>query len=138
MTAATTPDEFLAAKKPHEVTVPIALDGDETVEFTFEALGKTAYRDLLLEHPPTEKQRQEFRTEQRRLGVPQHALKRLEFNPDEFPPVLLSAACTSHKWTTEDWARVLDNENLNAVEAAALVEAAIKAQVTRRTIPPEA
>ena len=33
MTAATTPDEFLAAKKPHEVTVPIALDGDETVEF---------------------------------------------------------------------------------------------------------
>ncbi len=138
MTApAATPDDFLAAKKPHTVIVPVDL-GDDTVEFTFVAIGRVPYRDLLADHPATPEQQREAREEQKKAGTPPHKVERLAFNPDTFPAALLAETCTSHTWDADGWQRVLDSDRLNEAEAQSLIGGALAAQTRRKVIDPEA
>lgn len=54
------------------------------VTFTFQAMGRSAYRRLMLEHPPT-------REQQETAG--EFGVGRLEHNNDTYPPALLKACC---------------------------------------------
>lgn len=138
MTApAATPDDFLAAKKPHSETVVIDL-GDDVVEFTFVAIGRVPYRDLIAAHPATPEQQREARTEQKDAGTPPHKIEKLGWNPDTFPAALLAECCTSHQWDADGWRRVLDDERLNIAEAQSLISGALAAQARRKVIDPEA
>jgi hypothetical protein len=56
--------------------------------FTFKAVGRKAWTDLLAAHPPTKEQRA--------------AEPRLDNNPDTFPPAAIAASCTSPKMTVAD------------------------------------
>jgi hypothetical protein len=55
------------------------------VEFTFRALGRRAYSDLLAAHAPTDEQQQE---------AAGHGIS-LDWNPETFPPALAAASCSA-------------------------------------------
>ncbi len=58
---------------------------EETVTFTFRDIGRKAYDALVAEHPPTKEQKDDYKA--------QDGPGNLGFNPETFPPALISACC---------------------------------------------
>lgn len=56
---------------------------DETVSFTFRDIGRKRYDELVAAHPPTQEQKDDYKA--------QDGPGNLTFNPDTFPPALISA-----------------------------------------------
>jgi len=87
----------LLKKPPRTATVEVTVDGGKAT-MLFRALGAKAYDDLLAEHPPTKKDKEDG-------GV---------WNGDTFPPALIAASSMDPKisveeatevWTSPDWSR---------------------------------
>lgn len=73
---------------------------DSEVEFRFRALGRRRYNELLADHPPTDKQKQE--------AADADAV--LAYNPDTFPPLLLAASCVEPTdMDVDDWSDIWEN-----------------------------
>lgn len=67
--------------------------------FTFQALARGAARELIAEHPATEDQQKNAAAEGRRL----------QWNPDTYPPALIAASCISPAgFTLEDATEIWD------------------------------
>lgn len=66
--------------------------------FTFEALSRGTARELVAEHPATEDQQKEAAAEGRRL----------QWNPDTYPPALIAASCITPRLTVEDAVEIWD------------------------------
>lgn len=84
---------------------------DATVEFVFQHLGRTAWTDLLAEHPPTDEQKA--------------ANPRLDNNPETFPYAAMAASCIAPENATADSFRDLEEritaESWDQMWAATLV-----------------
>lgn len=87
----------LLKKPPRTATVEVTVDGGKAT-MLFRALGAKAYDDLLAEHPPTKKDKEDG-------GV---------WNGETFPPALIAASSLDPKisadeatevWTSPDWSR---------------------------------
>lgn len=131
--------DLLARKRPRTVDFTLVMDDDtgETVTFRFVAMGRTEFRDFLLDpvNQPTPAQVAEHRRLQRERKVPKHLQEPLDNNPDEFPRRYLARVCESHRMTPDEWGEFLDT--LNDAEHRDLLGAALSAQGTRGRVDPE-
>lgn len=94
------------------------------VEFVFAGIGRRAYTDLRLKHPPTDEQKSE--AEEQGLTA--------EFNSDTFPPALLAASCVEPTGTSLDWwARKYDEWTVGQVSR--IWSACLAAQVGVAEVP---
>lgn len=99
---------------------------ENSVLFTFKAIGRKNYEKLVSKHPPTNKQKEEVEDAG---GDP----KLVFWNTDTFPPALIAASCVSPEMTPEQ-AKVLweDDENWNSAELSEIFNAALMANTTRK------
>ncbi len=116
--------DILAGKKPTTRSVVIDLDDGEKVTFTFQSIGRVAYRDLLLAHPATGEQRREFEKAQKTAGTPPHLVSRLPFNSDTYPPALIAACCVTPAMTVDEATELWQSEAWGEGELMALLTAA--------------
>lgn len=89
--------EQLLAKPPRTVSVEVSV-GDAKASMLFRALGSKAYDDLIAEHPPSKKDKEDG-------GV---------WNSTTFPPALIAESSVEPKingdeamkiWESPDWSR---------------------------------
>lgn len=88
----------------------------------FESIGRTAYDDMVSEHPPTEEQRAEM----------EEAGAVVEWNPDTFPPALVHASMVEPDLTDKQFAEIWDvwsNADLSQMFALAM-----RLNTTRRLV----
>lgn len=109
------PADDVAALEAAKDTAQAVLD-DETMWFTFQAIGRNALARLTDAHPPTDEQVEEAAAEER--GRP-------DYDPATFAPALLAAACIAPALTVEDFEGVYASEAWNDDERGALFAAAL-------------
>lgn len=117
-------DEVLARKKPLMQTLSVKLDvteGDEAVDFTFRALGRKAWRELVDANQPTDDQQQQFLDRQAQLGVPERKREMLWYDPDKFPPVALAASLVDPTATVEQAKAMWDSGQFSEGELARML-----------------
>lgn len=88
---------------------------ESAVEFTFKALSKVRYAELIRQYPPTEQQKADFAEQAASAGLPKSQQTGLRYDFDAFPPALvevclidpaLEAGTVAGWWESDDW-----NEN---------------------------
>lgn len=95
------------------------------VEFTFQAVGRRQWSDLLAQHPPTPEQLAEARAADQ--SPP-------EFNPETFPAAAVAASCTSPEGMTADKAqRIFDGWAI--AQTGAIWSACLAANIGSVDIP---
>lgn len=72
---------------------------EESVSFTFKDIGRRAFDQLIMDHPPSKAQKD--RHAEMGGGL-------LEYDIDTFPPALIAATCADPKMTIEDAERIFD------------------------------
>lgn len=95
-----------------------------TVEFVFQALGRTELEDLMAEHKPTRAQQDALRATLKEQGLP--PTERLAYNSETFPPALLAAAAVSPTMTLEEAGQLWNHPDVSRGEAGALLGAAFQ------------
>lgn len=131
--------DVLAKKSRATLSVTLKLAADEDVTFTFEALPKVEFRDLLNAHRPTKAQQQDYKRQAAAMGVLPHKAGELTYNPDTFPPALFAACCASHPMDIEEATALWTAENFSTGELEALLGCAIAVQSKAPQAPdPEA
>lgn len=120
-------DEVLARKKPLRQTLNVRLDvdSDETVDFTFQALGRKAWRELVDAYPPTEEQQAEADRLQADAGVPERKRERLWYDADQFPVPLLAASIVEPACTIESVQAMWDGDSFADGELERMLTVAI-------------
>lgn len=98
---------------------------EATVTFTFRSLGRTAFEELLDEHPPTKQQNEKAR----RKGEDP-----MQFNPDTFPQALVAACIVEPDLSYDEVKQLFDDANWNTAELTALWEAAFTVNQQRRVV----
>lgn len=88
--------------------------------FTFQAIGRRAWRELLAQHPPTAAQLE--------LDAG------LEYDPDTFPAAAIAAACVEPEGVTADAMAELE-ERLSIGQFGRLWTACLAANVQERATP---
>ena len=96
------------------------LIADARVPFTFRALGRKAYNDLLAAHKPK--------------GGDKEAA-RLGFDPDTFPPALIAASSLDPMLSIEDADTIWHGDDWSDAEATMLWNAAFEANRKVRDVP---
>lgn len=76
---------------------------DNTVVMKFRSPGRKKYEDLLLEHPPTEEQQEQYKA----MYGPE---ARAPYDSDTFGPALVALCCAEPKMTVEQVAILFDGE----------------------------
>lgn len=80
-------------KKAEQAALPA------TAIFRFESIGRAAYAELLRAHPPTPSQEKDYKEKLKARSKP---LEPLPYNPETFPPALLSACCVVPRLSPAD------------------------------------
>lgn len=93
---------------------------ESEVDFTFKGIGNTAFNDLLKKHRPTQTQIKDIRRE---LG---NNKANLDYNPDTFPPVLISASLVSPAMTLEEAQDMFEDPEWNLAELTKMFRAALE------------
>lgn len=108
---------------------------DTTVVFKQRAIPQKVLRKLMLDHPPTEDQKAEFKAELAKTERPEGALEtELPYNTDTYPPALLEKTLVEPKmsadeisdqiWNNDEWSesekQVLFNQALELINRAPL------------------
>ncbi len=108
-----------------------AAEAGAVATFSFRAIGRKAYEQLIEEHPATEEQQREARERGANAGLaPQ--LSRLHWNADTFPPALIAAASCDPKISHEEaWEMFHVSEDWNEGELTTLFVTARSAQEAR-------
>lgn len=91
---------------------------EDAEEFTFQALGRARFKEILATHPPTEAQWEQHREAAKSnpfLAAP-------ECDYEAVAPILIAECCISHDFTVEGAAKLWDE--LSDAEASKLFEAA--------------
>jgi hypothetical protein len=117
-------EEILARKKPLMQTLSVKLDvteGDESVDFTFKALGRKAWRDLVDGHQPDDDQQQQYLERQTQLGVPERKREMLWYNPDTFPAAAIAASLVEPTATVEQAQAMWDSGQFSEAELARIM-----------------
>lgn len=96
-----------------------------SVEFVFRSLGRRKFEDLMVEHPPTDKQRRV--TKERGWDPP-------EFNKDTFPPALVFACLQSPEMTYEEVIEIFESDDWSGAETTALFLSCMDACSNRREV----
>jgi hypothetical protein len=102
-------------KKKPVVTKHVTLivtndDGEnEEVSLKFKAIGNTRYDQLVIDHPPTSRQKKDGHS----------------YNMTTFAPALLAVTCAEPKMSEEDWTEIFESEEWNRGELANLFMQAV-------------
>lgn len=96
----------------------------DALKFEFTSIGRPEYRKLLMEHPPSDEQKEEVR---KAGGDPDL----LQWDPDSFPPRLVSESCTNPKMTKAQAQKIWKSKKWNVAELDALFQGALNANVQR-------
>lgn len=98
-----------------------------SIEFVFRAIGRKAYEDLILEHPPTPAQQ----AKAKKLGQEGYS-----WNPDTFPPALIAASMMGPTLLSpqEVLDQIWDNPAWSGPETVLLFGAAIGANESFRQL----
>ena len=97
----------------------VAASQDSIVVFTFKSIGRENYDDLILEHPPTKKQKEEGS----------------DFNTDTFPPILVAASCVEPEMTVEEANQMFASDSWNGAELRDLFFGALGVNTETGDIP---
>ncbi len=89
--------------------------------FTFKSIGRPNYDDLVSEHKPTDTQKK--------------AEPGAEFNPDTFPPALVSASCFNPEIPIEFAVKMFSSPDWNGAELRLLFFGALEANTETGDIP---
>ena len=92
-------------------------------DFSFESIGRQAYEELQRVHAPSKKQVDDFKEELGKLGLPKTST--LQYNPDKFPPALISSCSLSPKMTFQQAERLWNSTSFTRAELAKLFQAAV-------------
>lgn len=93
--------------------------GDTLEVFTFKSIGRFSYDELVAEHPPSKDQKKDGS----------------DFNPDTFPPALVSASCVEPEISIEDAVKIFASPEWNGAELRKLFFAALDANTETGEIP---
>jgi hypothetical protein len=96
-----------------------------SVEVIFRSIGRPKFEKLKREHPPTEAQKAEFKTE---YGVD------AEYNPDTFSAALIAASCVQPEMTPQQVQSLADDHDWNAGEIQHLFQLALQVNTQRRAV----
>lgn len=99
---------------------------DVTVAFKFRSIGRAAFEELLLAHPPTRDQKDDAKKQ----GVE----GRLTYNVETFPIALVSAASVEPKLEEVDVKELWDSPEWNQAELMQLFDAALSCNTQRRVL----
>lgn len=100
------------------------IDEEAVVSFTFKSIGREAYDSMLDFHKATKDQRDEARA----------AGAQATFNPDTFPPALVSASLAEPKLTVDEVEQLWKDPNWNAAELGLLFNTALEVNSSRRVV----
>jgi len=89
------------------------------VTFTFRSIGRFNYDELVQQHPPTEAQK--------KLGG--------DFNPDTFPPALVSVACIKPEIPIEAAKEIFSSPDWNGAELLLMFNGALSVNTETGDIP---
>lgn len=98
---------------------------EATVELRFRSIGRQAYENLILEHPPTEKNKREAK----RLGIPEPT-----FNPDTFPPAIIAASLVEPEMSEESVEELFNSESYNRTELGLITHAALEVNNSAKVV----
>lgn len=101
--------EQLLAKKPVEKVFTVRLDGQETADVLFRAIGADEYDKLLTKHPPKPADKAEGAT----------------FNLETFAPALLAVVCVEPNATEAQWSDLWHASEWNRGELTDLFYGAV-------------
>ena len=111
----TDPDEAeLEAARARVEEAKAALD-EVTVVMTFRSVGRKAYDDLVMAHPPTDEQKE----------------MDYSYNPETFTPAIIAASCVEPDLTLEEATAIFDE--WNGSEISQLFLTALEVNTARRT-----
>ena len=97
---------------------------ETTREFKFRSLGRTTYRRLVAEHPPTDEDHTAARIESGDMNA------RASWNRETFFPALVQAASCGPQLTAAEVAEIFESPDWSDGEVALLVEGAVQAQIS--------
>lgn len=123
-------DNVIAKAELEEITEKVlALEAqlDEvTVSFKFRSVGRAAFEELLLAHPPTKDQKDDAKKQ----GVE----GRLSYNVETFPICLVAAASAEPKLSDEEVKELWHSDQWNQAELMQLFDAALSCNTQRRVL----
>lgn len=116
-------DELVSATEAFDAAKAVVQESSQ--EFTFKAIGRRAYEDLMMDHLPTADQV----VKAKKAGGGEPA-----FNPDTFPPALILASCVDPILTEADVKEIWEGDEWSQNETTTLFMVALDANNTRRNI----
>lgn len=111
------PDKAPAIQK--KIDDLVTKSQDTITVFIFKSVGREAYDDMILEHPPTEKQKDD--------GA--------DFNTDTFPPALVAASCVEPEITLKEANTIFASDQWNGAELRELFFGALGVNTETGDIP---
>lgn len=100
-----------------------SLVDENSIEFVFRAIGNTALEELMAAHKPTPAQNKKLQQDLRDQGLSANS-ERLQWNPDSFPAVMLSAALAEPASTEEECKALWDDPRWSRGELNTLLNLA--------------
>jgi hypothetical protein len=118
------PDQIKALEEANDVA-EAAIDAANAAgePFTFKALPRKRYSDLIKVHAPTQSQLKEYKAEASTLGTPGTDLP--NWNRDSFPPALFHLSAVSPPMSLPDAEELWHGDHFSTGELTALINAAI-------------
>ena len=121
-------DEATAAELITATEAALKAVTETTREFKFRSLGRTSYRRLVAEHPPTDDDHTAARIESGDMNA------RASWNRETFFPALVQAASCGPQMSVAEVAEIFESPDWSDGEVALLVEGAVKAQISTSQI----
>lgn len=97
---------------------------ETTREFKFRSIGRTTYRRLVAEHPPTDEDHTAARIEAGDMNA------RASWNRETFFPALVQTASCGPQMSAAEVKEIFESPDWSDGEVALLVEGAVKAQIS--------
>jgi hypothetical protein len=98
---------------------------ENSIPFTFRAMGRKKYEDMVAAHPPTQKQIADARRKKEQIPP---------FNSDPFVPTLISDSLVNPEMSYEQVVELMENDDWNGAEFNTLWLTALEVNSTRRVV----